>query len=40
MLSERSDLLLAVFGKIFRKQTFMNSIFVTDLSFTAHGGLL
>ena len=31
VLSERSDLLLAVFGKILRQKTFMNSIyFVTD----------
>ena len=41
VLSERGDLLLAVFGKILRKKTFMNSIhFVTDWSFTADGGLL
>ena len=26
VLSERGDLLLAVFGKVFRKKTFMNSI--------------
>ena len=31
VLSERGDLLLAVFGNILRKKTFMNSIhFVTD----------
>ena len=31
VLSERGDLLLAVFGKILQKKTFMNSIyFVTD----------
>ena len=31
VLSERGDLLLAVFGKILRKKTFMNSIyFVAD----------
>ena len=31
VLSERCDLLLAVFGKILRKKTFMNSIyFFTD----------
>ena len=41
VLSERSDLLRAVFGKILRKNTFMNSIyFVTDGSFAADGGLL
>ena len=41
VLSERGDLLLAIFGKILRKKTFMNSIyFVTDWSFTADGGLL
>ena len=27
VLSERGDLLLAVFGKILRKKTFMNSIY-------------
>ena len=41
VLSERSDLLLAVFGKILLQKTFMNSIyFVTYWSFTADGGLL
>ena len=41
VLSERCDLLLAVFAKILRKKTFMNSIyFVTDWSFTADRGLL
>ena len=41
VLNERSDLLIAVFGKILRDKTFMNSIyFVTDGSFTADGGLL
>ena len=41
VLSERDDPLLAVFGQILRKKTFMNSTyFVTDWSFTADGGLL
>ena len=41
VLSERGDLLLAVFGKILRQKTFLNSIyFVIDGSFTADGGLL
>ena len=41
VLSERSDPLLAVFGKILRDKTFMNSTyFVTDGSFTADSGLL
>ena len=40
-VGERRDLLIAVFGKILRDKTFMNSIyFVTDGSFTADGGLL
>ena len=41
VLSERGDLLLAVFGKILRQKTFKNSMyFVTDCSFTADGSLL
>ena len=41
VLSERGDLLLAVFGKLLRQKTFMNSMyFVADGSFTADGGLL
>ena len=41
VLTERSDLLSAVFGKILLDKTFLNSIyFVTDGSFTADGGLL
>ena len=41
VLSERSDLLLAVCGKILRKKTFMNSIYFVKVgSFTADGGLL
>ena len=41
VLSERGGLLLAVFGKILRKKTLLNSIyFVADGSFTADGGLL
>ena len=40
-LSERGDVLLAVFCTILRKTIFMNSFyFVTDWSFTADGGLL
>ena len=41
VLNERSDLLIAVFGKTLRDMTFMNSIFfVADGSFTAGSGLL
>ena len=41
VLNERSDLLIAVFGKILLDKTFMNSIyFVADGSFTADSGLL
>ena len=41
VLSERSDLLLAVFGNILRQKTFMNSnYFVADGSFTADSGPL
>ena len=41
VLTERSDLLNAVFGKILLNKTLLNSIyFVTDGSFTADGGLL
>ena len=41
IFSERSDLLVAVLGKILRKKTFMNSMyFVTDWSFTADVGPL
>ena len=41
VLSERGDLLIAVFGKILLDKTFMNSsYFVTDGSFTADSGLL
>ena len=41
VLCERGDLLLAVFGKILRQKTVMNSTyFVTDGSLTADGGLL
>ena len=41
VLTERGDLLNAVFGKILQGMTFLNSTyFVTDGSFTADGGLL
>ena len=41
VLSERCDLLLAVFGKILRKKSFLEfTYFVTDRSFRADGGLL
>ena len=41
VLTERGDLLNAVFGKILLDKTFLNSIyFVADGSFTADGGLL
>ena len=38
ILNERSDLLIAVFGKILLHKTFLNSTyFVTDGSFTTDG---
>ena len=41
VLTERGDLLNAVFGTIILDKTVLNSIyFVTDGSFTADGGLL
>ena len=41
VLTERGDLLNAVFGKILLDKTFLNSnYFVTDGSFAADGGLL
>ena len=41
VLSERSDLLLSVFGMILRQKTFTNSMyFVTDWLFTGDGGVL
>ena len=41
VLNERSDLLIAVFGKILLDKTFMNPIyFVTDGSLTVDSGLL